>query len=140
MFEKPSLTRRIAIGKAAGLVIGVTGFFLLPALYPEADILLRWGILLWYTTLGAVIGLVGVYGRHPLFDLPFPWWVRDPLVGAWMNFVLTFFAYEQLAAILAAVFGPVGVSPFWYPLDGAIVGGIIGYFATRFGGEGAETA
>ncbi len=30
-------------------------------------------------------------------------------------------------------------SPFWFALEGAIAGIIIGYFATRFGGEGKET-
>jgi hypothetical protein len=30
-------------------------------------------------------------------------------------------------------------SPFWFVLEGAIVGLIMGYFATRFGGEGEET-
>ncbi len=30
-------------------------------------------------------------------------------------------------------------SPFWFVLEGAIVGMIIGYCATRFGGEGKET-
>ncbi|MFL2546001.1 MAG: hypothetical protein ACJ0SL_01340 [Candidatus Rariloculaceae bacterium] len=29
-------------------------------------------------------------------------------------------------------------SPFWFAAEGAIIGGIIGYFATRFGGEGKE--
>jgi len=30
-------------------------------------------------------------------------------------------------------------SPFWFTSEGAILGLIIGYFATRFGGEGEET-
>lgn len=30
-------------------------------------------------------------------------------------------------------------SPFWFVLEGAVIGLIIGFFATRFGGEGAET-
>jgi len=30
-------------------------------------------------------------------------------------------------------------SPFWFTLEGALVGLIIGFFATRFGGEGKET-
>jgi hypothetical protein len=28
---------------------------------------------------------------------------------------------------------------FWFTLEGAIIGFIIGYFATKFGGEGKET-
>jgi hypothetical protein len=38
------------------------------------------------------------------------------------------------------MFGEQGfmTSPFWFAAEGAIVGFIIGYFATRFGGEGKE--
>ncbi len=31
-------------------------------------------------------------------------------------------------------------SPFWIAAEGAIAGFVIGYFATRFGGEGKEIA
>lgn len=61
-------------------------------------------------------------------------------MGAWMNFVLIFFAYDSMQAMLITMFGEGGVlsSPFWFTAEGAIIGFIIGYFATRFGGEGEE--
>jgi len=141
MFGNPSLVTRIAIGKGIGFLIGLTGFILLPYFWPEADWLLRWGILLWYTTLGAIIGVFGVFTYHPILKLPFPWWFRAPLLGAWMNFVLTFFAYDAMDAMMVSMFGEGGVisSPFWFTAEGAMVGLIIGYFATRFGGEGKDT-
>jgi len=141
MFENPSLTTRIAIGKGVGFLFGLAGFILLPFLAPESGGLIRWGILLWYTTVGAIIGLFGVYTRHPILELPFPWWFRAPLVGAWMNFVLIFFAYDALEAMMLAIFresGPMR-SPFWFVAKGAVVGLVIGYLATRFSGEGSET-
>ena len=142
MFGNPSLMTRIAIGKGIGFLFGLAGFILLPYFLPEADMLTRWGILLWYTTVGAVIGVFGVFTYHPVLRLPFPWWFRAPLMGAWMNFVLTFFAYDVMSAMMANTFGEDGVisSPFWFTAEGALVGLIIGYFATRFGGEGKETA
>ena len=142
MFGNPSLTTRIAIGKAIGFLVGLAGFVLLPWFMPEAGWLIRWGILLWYTTLGAIIGMFGVFTWHPVLKLPMPWWVRAPFIGAWMNFVLTFFAYDMLKQAMEAVFGLDGVlnSPFWFVAEGAVVGLIIGYVATRFGGEGVETA
>jgi hypothetical protein len=108
---------------------------------PEADWLIRWGILLWYTTLGAIIGVFGVFTWHPILKLPMPWWIRAPVLGAWMNFVLTFFAYDTMKDMLVTMFGVDGfmASPFWFSLEGAIVGLLIGYLATRFGGEGKET-
>ncbi len=141
MFEKPSLVTRIAIGKGIGFLVGLIGFIFLPFFLPEAGWLIRWGILLWYTTLGAVIGVFGVVTYHPVLKLPMPWWFGAPLLGAWMNFVLTFFVYDTMKDMLVAMFGAEGVltSPFWFTLEGAVVGLLIGYFATRFGGEGAET-
>ncbi len=67
--------------------------------------------------------------------------IRAPLLGAWMNFVLTFFAYDTMKDMLVAMFGAEAVltSPFWLTLEGAIIGVFGGYLATRFGGEGAET-
>jgi hypothetical protein len=142
MCENPSLTTRIAVGKGVGFLFGLAGFLLLPSILPEAGWQIRWGVLLWYTTLGAIIGVFGVYTRHPVLRLPFPWWIRAPFVGAWMNFVLTFFAYDTMRAMMVAMFGEQGLlgSPFWFTAEGAIVGFVIGYLATRFGGEGVETA
>ncbi|MGI9371588.1 MAG: hypothetical protein ACR2OJ_03760 [Hyphomicrobiales bacterium] len=142
MFEKPSLIARIAIGKLVGLVFGLIGFFMLPVLSPDTSEMLRWAILLWYTTLGAFIGLFGVMDEHPLFGIRLYWWFRGPWIGAWMNFVLTLFAYDTMRTVLVSVFGQDGAltSPFWFVAEGAIVGLIIAYFATRFGGEGPLTA
>lgn len=142
MFERQSLVTRIAVGKLVGFGFGLAGFIALPFFLEEAGWLLRWGILLWYTTLGAIIGVFGVYTRHPVLKLPLPWWVRAPFVGAWMNFVLTFFAYDTMAKFLTSMFGPNGfiASPFWFTAEGALVGLVIGGVATRFGGQGPEIA
>ncbi|UCD68100.1 MAG: hypothetical protein JSW48_15165 [Betaproteobacteria bacterium] len=140
MSEKPSLMVRVAVGKAIGLAFGLAGFVFIVALYPETGWLTAWGILLWYTTVGAIIGVFGVFTYHPVLKMPLPWWFRAPMVGAWMNFVLTFFAYDVMEELMIAFFGANGVlaSPFWFTLEGAIVGLVIGYFATRIGGEGKE--
>ncbi|MGH1540080.1 MAG: hypothetical protein ACRBHB_06640 [Arenicella sp.] len=138
MFEKPSLIARIAIGKLIGLVAGLIGFIVLPIFWPESGELFRWGILLWYITLGAIIGVFGVFTYHPVLELPMPWWFRAPLIGAWMNFVLVFFAYDDFQVLMVEVMGEKGLlqSPFWFVAEGAILGLIIGYLATYFGGEG----
>ena len=135
MFGRPSLNTRIAIGKTLGALFGIAGFIYL-TVYPAGDnTLLLWGILLWYTTLGAVIGMFGVYTRHPLLKVPLRWWFRAPLLVAWFNFVLTLFAYDTLAAAMAALFGSDGMlsSPFWFVAEGAIVGFVIGFVATKLG-------
>ena len=141
MFGNPSLMTRIAIGKGIGFLLGLVGFFSLPFFLPDAGMMLRWGILLWYTTFGAIIGVFGVFTYHPVLKLPMPWWFRATFMGAWLNFVLVFFAHEPMSAMMASVFGEGGAlsSPFWFTAEGAIIGLVIGYFATRFGGEGKET-
>lgn len=141
MFGNPSLVTRIAIGKAVGLAFGLVGFIFLPYFWPEVSLLLRVGILFWYTTLGAIIGVFGVFTYHPILRLPMPWWIRAPLIGGWMNFVLTFFTYDAMQTMLISMFGYDGVlnSPFWFVAEGAIIGFIMGYLATHFGGEGKDT-
>lgn len=141
MFDNPSLVTRIVIGKALGFFFGLAGFISLPYFLPEATLLLRWGILLWYTTLGAIIGVFGIFTYHPVLNFPFPWWLRAPLLGAWMNFVLTLFAFDIMLVMMQSVFGVDGIltSPFWFVLEGAIVGLMIDYFATKYGGEGKAT-
>lgn len=141
MFDKPSLITRIAIGKGIGLLFGLLGFILMPYFLPDVDSMFRWGVLFWYVTVGAMIGVFGVFTYHPILKMPMPWWFRAPLIGAWMNFVLVLFAYDDLRAIMVSVFGETGIitSPFWFSAEGAIIGLIIGNLATRFGGEGKET-
>jgi len=140
MVEHPSLVTRIAIGKAIGFVIVLAGFIALPYLAPDTGWQLRWGILFWYTTVGAVIGVFGVFTRHPVLMIPMPRWFRAPVIGGWMNFVLMFFAYDQMRVVLIAIFG-VGsplTLPLWFVLEGAVVGTVIGFCATRAGGEGPD--
>jgi len=142
MFGNLSLATRIAVGKTVGLGFGLAGFLMLPYFVPDADPLLRWGFLLWYLSLGALIGMAGVLDRHPALDMRFPWWLRSPLIGAWMNFVLTLLIHDRLTEFSRAMFGEGSTfsSPFWFVAEGALVGLVIGYAATRAGGEGPETA
>jgi hypothetical protein len=138
---KPSLVTRIAVGKLAGLAIGAAAFALLPIMAPEAPAMLRWGVMLWYLTLGGLIGIAGVMTWHPVLRIPLPWWLTAPALGAWMNFVLTLMIHDQAAAVATAAFGPGSpfANPFWLVLEGAIVGLIIGWLAHLAGGEGPET-
>ena len=146
MFKKPSLLLRIGVGKGIGFAIGLAGLVFLPYFVPDADWMIRIGMVLWYTTVGAVIGMFGVINYHPLIKLPLPWWFRGPWIGGWMNFVLVFFAYDHFAVMMTDIslilWGNETsmTSPFWFAAEGAVVGLLIGYFATLLGGEGPKTA
>ena len=138
----PSLTLRIGIGKLIGLLFGLIGFAFLPFFATDAGWMLRTGIVLWYTTLGAIIGVFGVYTSHPVLHIPLPWWIRAPSIGGWMNFVLTLFAYDQFVMLMQNTFGTSNAlltSPFWFVAEGAVIGLAIGAIVTRFAGEGPQT-
>ena len=141
MFGKPSLVTRIAVGKLIGFSIGLIGLVTIPLLWPDSSWMERLAFLFWYTTVGAFVGFAGVFTWHPVLRMPMPWWFGAPLIGAWMNFVLTLFIYDRLAVMMHDLFGAQGplLSPWWFVAEGALVGLLIGYFATRYGGEGAQT-
>lgn len=136
------LRHPVALGKLIGLCAGLAGFFMLPALLPEASVRLQWGILLWYLTFGAVVGALGTTPQPDFIPLRITWWLRAPLVGAWMNFVLTFFAWDWMKALLIAYFdgsGPL-TSPWWFVAEGAIIGLLIGVVAALLGKSRAGQA
>jgi hypothetical protein len=105
MLGNPSLMTRIVIGKGIGFTVGLAGLISIPYFMPDADWLFRLGILFWYTTVGAIIGVYGIFTWHPILNLPMPWWFRSTVIGAWLNFVLVFFAYDDLEIALTSLFG-----------------------------------
>lgn len=141
LYGNPSLVTRIAIGKGVGFLFGLAGMIAVPYFWPDAGWDFRIGVLFWYATVGAVIGVYGVVTWHPVLKLPMPWWFRAPLIGAWMNLLLVLLASHEVTAMMAASFGETGVlnSPYWLVAEGALIGFIIGGLCTHFGGEGAET-
>ena len=141
MLAKPSLVTRVAVGKLIGFGIGLLGLLIIPLLWPDSDWMERLAFLFWYTTVGAFIGLAGVFTWHPVMRMTMPWWFSSSMIGAWMNLVLTMFIYDRLAAMMLGLSSAEGLflSPWWFVAEGALVGLLIGYFATRLGGEGAPT-
>ena len=134
MAQGSAAVTRIALGTMVGVLVGLGGFVLVPVLMHAPDPMLRWGVLFWYPTMGAAIGsLVG--GGVPAW---LPRWATGGLIGAWMNCVLTFFAHQQMQRFMQAVFGDDSAftSPFWFVLEGVVVGALIGLAVDRFGAEG----
>ncbi|HUF56241.1 MAG TPA: hypothetical protein VMM55_06730 [Thermohalobaculum sp.] len=134
MIQGSAAVTCVALGTMIGVLVGLGGFVLVPVLVETPDPWLRWGILFWYPTMGAAIGAL-VRSEAPA---RVPRWATGALVGAWANFVLTFFAHGQMQRFLVAVLGADSAftSPFWFVLEGFVVGALIGLAVDRFGAEG----
>ena len=133
------LRHPIALGKLTGFAVGLAVFFALPAVIPDIDQNVRWGFLFWYLTLGAVIGSWGVSPQPEFIPVRVPWWLRAPLIGAWMNFVLALFAYDVSFFTGSGLFvSPAGLftSPAGFVFSGAIIGLLIGFVGTKWGRTG----
>lgn len=133
-----TLTYRIGLGKAIGFAIGITAFYLIPYFVSDASFIFRSAVLFWYPTLGAIVGVFGLFSYHPIFNFSIPWWIRGAIIGAWMNFVLTLFAYDQIGTVILAIMGEYSayISPFVMVVEGALVGVFMDFVLTRFCGEG----
>lgn len=138
MPDRSTLLTRLAISQMAGLLIGLAGFELIVVLLPDADPLFRWGVLLWYPTMGAMIAVVDQLRSQGGLPWEMDWWVPGAIFGAWFNFVITFMAYGTMSKFLSGIFGAASTfaSPFWFVAEGMAAGVAIAYLVMRFGGEG----
>jgi hypothetical protein len=139
MFSIHSVSGRIAVGKLTGFLVGVTGFLLLPQFLADITLEFRLGFLLLMITMGAMIGFVGIYTRHPVFSaLAIPWWLRGSAVGLLFFLIFVLFAKDQLAPLMSLdIIILSGLeSPYWILIDGMLIGGLIEYITTKICGEG----
>jgi len=138
MKARPSLMIRAGIAKALGLVVGLVAFLLMPVIWPDASLWLRFGVWMWYATFGALIGILGVLEYHPIFKMRMPFWFRGAVVGGWLNLVVAFLMHDRLTQLMKTeLFGvAIELSPFSLVLEGMIIGLAIDFVATRYGGEG----
>ncbi len=88
----------------------------------NVSIWLRWGFF-WYTTVGIIIAMGGIFVRYSIFKFPLQWYVRSVLVGGWLNFTVTFFNYEHFSTyVTTSIISGFVSSLFWFVLDGIVWG------------------
>lgn len=138
MEKNAYLIKRVGTAKILGLIIGLAGFLMMPSIWPDESMWLRVGILFWYGTFGAVIGVFGIFNEHPLLKFRMPFWFRGPLFGAWLNLVLAFLMHDKLVVLMPQLEGILAgfQSPFWIVPEGAVIGLLIDAVATKVAGEG----
>lgn len=76
-----------------------------------------------------------------MFNHNISWWMRGLLTGAWFNFVLLMFIFDEISVVLLNSFGAQSIfsTPWWFVIEGAFIGLIIDYLLTRLAGEGSYT-
>ena len=130
--------KRIVWGKSIGFGVGLVGFLSIPYVFPDASMMLRVGVLVWYTLVGAMVAVTGVVDRHPLCSFRLTSFIRGAMLGASMNIALVLIAFETLSTLMQTSVWFAGMSPFWLVAEGLVVGMIIDVIITKKTGEGAS--
>lgn len=140
MFKKHSVTERITIGKIIGFVVGLIVMFTLPAFDMPIVSMFGLGTLLMFVLMGVMTGFMGLYERHPSIPFKMPWWIRGSFTGFVFMLMYVLLTYDSLQVVMDSVYVSwMGLeSPFWALLDGITIGAIMGYFETKFAGEGKK--
>jgi len=139
MFKLHSISGRIFVGKMIGLIAGAATLLLLPLISIETSLEFQIGFVLLMVVMGAMIGFIGIFKEHPLFPgIKMPWWLRGPSIGILFFLILVLLAKDDLEPFMSLdIITWTGLtSPYWAMLDGAILGGLMGYLITKICGEG----
>lgn len=140
MVNRQSVTGRIIIGKLIGLFVGIFCLAVLPTFgFPVAS-MFALGTVIMFTMMGVLIGFVGQYDRHPLFNFTMPWWLRGGAVGFIFMLMYVLLSYDNINVVMqSSLVSWTGLaSPFWTLIDGVVIGMFMGYVETTFAGEGRD--
>lgn len=138
MFKLHSVTGRVFIGKLAGLFLGFIVMLLMPTFGFPGFSFIGLGILIMFVLMGAMIGFIGQFDRHPMIGFRMPWWFSGPMVGLVFMLMFVLLSYDSLELVMSStLISWTGlVSPFWALLDGIFVGGLIALLEKTLAGEG----
>lgn len=129
------VVRRVMLGEAAGFLVGLAIVVFIQTLIPGM-LLFQIGLVAWFVTFGAVIGLLGFYDHVPFLDFHLPLWLRGTGTGAWFGLVLALLAYDSLEALFAQMLWlPVLSSPWWVVPEMMVWGLLIDFAVSRVVGK-----
>lgn len=133
LFES-KFANRIAISKTVGIIFGWIWFFVIPKIFSNADLFLRFWVWFWYISLWWVIWLMWIMKKHPVLNLHMPFWFRWAFIWAWMNFVITLFIHDKLVFLMTWTFFD-WYSPFWLVVEWIIFWVLTDFLATKYAWE-----
>ena len=132
---KTSFCRRFPMAVWLWLIFGILCTYLASMSNPW----IWWTAMMWLIivnriTIWLVVGLVGVYTKHPIFGFPTPPILRGAIFGAIISLSLAIWIFT-----VPPVWPYSQVILFWMTIGaGAIYGSIIDMVSTWFGGQGKE--
>ena len=140
MFKKKSIAGRIATGKVVGFITGIVAVLLAPVFDVPMFTLFSLGIIMFFVFMGAIIGMVGQFDRHPLFNFKMSWPLVGAMVGFSMTLMLIFLGYDELELLMDSVVVEwTGLeSPFWMLIDGTLLGMMIAWIEKKCAGSGSD--
>lgn len=127
------IVKRVEAAVFTGFVFSFLGFLYMGAMV-SFTATVTWGVLIWYTFIGLIIGLIGTIKKHPVFGFHMLF-IRGALIAGILNLSVGLIAEQEFHHMFA--FMPFSIE-FTFLLEGIIVGCIIDGIATKFGGEGKE--
>ncbi|WP_341212732.1 hypothetical protein [uncultured Limimaricola sp.] len=130
------LMQRVALAKSLGLLFGLLAPALLTTTSPS-ETMLVWGVVLWAVMLGALVGLIGVFDRVPLFDIRLPLGIRGGWVGLWMGVMLLLVAQDGLEVLWARSdwLPQPGPGVWWIVIEATLIGALIDLAVTAVTGS-----
>ncbi len=140
MIHMHSISGRLVVGKTIGLILGILVMLMLPLFNIPIMSMFGFGTLVMFMLMGVLTAFMGIFDRHPMFDIKMPWWIRGPVVGATFMLMYVLFTYDMMLPMMdSELITWTGLSsPFWAILDGVWIGALMGFLETKLAGEGPK--
>lgn len=140
MFKLHSVSGRIVIGQVIGIVMGILTIIFLPMFGFPLWSMFGLGTLVMFFLMGSMIGFIGQFDRHPVFDFKMKWWMGGALMGILFTLMYVLLSYESMQTIMqSGAVSWMGLSsPFWALIDGTIIGMVMAWAEAKFAGKGRE--
>lgn len=138
MILKHSIAGRIIVGKVSGFIVGGISFLLLPVLGVATTTQFNFGLWLLLMLMGVMIGFMGVFTTHPLFNFRLPFYLQGAVIGGSFFALLPLLSPDQSFNLMQMdIVRTMGLtSSWWLVIDGMFWGILVSGLAKLISGEG----
>ncbi len=131
--KQPPVVAGITHAKLVLFVFGALAFMTVSLFQPEVSLLKRIALLLWYPTIAGVAAASNAVDLTSFKPFCWRWWQRTVLIGAWLNLLIVIFTSDgmQNFSMVVQLSFDLLTSPYWFVVDGAIIGLVAGYTSNK---------